>query len=153
MLLLAAHVTPRLESVNDARDFSSFCHDAALLWEFLSGVQLSTSCSHDSEMSCHVISTHLIASHLASIAACKVVEPLVSRQWFVRMQPLAEPALAAVKEGRLKIVPQRFEKVRHACALQLCVTEARVEATLRCSIKSVAGHSMVPGECEWATTG
>ncbi|MCL2545266.1 MAG: class I tRNA ligase family protein, partial [Clostridia bacterium] len=38
------------------------------------------------------------------------VEPLVSRQWFVKMKPLAEPAIAAVREGRTRIVPERFEK-------------------------------------------
>ncbi|CAI5948456.1 unnamed protein product, partial [Closterium sp. NIES-65] len=41
----------------------------------------------------------------------EVVEPLVSRQWFVRMQPLAEPALEAARTGELKIIPERFEKV------------------------------------------
>lgn len=40
-----------------------------------------------------------------------LVEPLVSKQWFVKMKPLAEPAIAAVKSGKIKIVPQRFEKV------------------------------------------
>ena len=38
------------------------------------------------------------------------VEPLVSRQWFVKMKPLAEPAIAAVREGRTKFVPERFDK-------------------------------------------
>lgn len=38
------------------------------------------------------------------------VEPLVSRQWFVHMQPLAAPAIAAVREGRTRIVPERFDK-------------------------------------------
>jgi len=38
------------------------------------------------------------------------VEPLVSRQWFVKMKPLAEPAIAAVREGRTRFVPERFEK-------------------------------------------
>jgi valyl-tRNA synthetase len=41
----------------------------------------------------------------------EVIEPLLSEQWFLRMQPLAEPALAAVREGRIRIVPERFEKV------------------------------------------
>lgn len=41
----------------------------------------------------------------------EVVEPLVSEQWFVKMTPLAEPALAAVADGRIKIVPERFEKI------------------------------------------
>ncbi|MBI2162202.1 MAG: valine--tRNA ligase [Candidatus Rokubacteria bacterium] len=38
---------------------------------------------------------------------CKtVVEPLVSKQWFVRMKPLAEPAIKAVRDGRIRIVPR-----------------------------------------------
>lgn len=41
----------------------------------------------------------------------EVIEPLVSAQWFVKMKPLAEPALKAVDDGKLKIVPARFEKV------------------------------------------
>jgi len=40
-----------------------------------------------------------------------VVEPLVSKQWFVRMKPLAEPAIEAVRSGRVKFVPERFAKV------------------------------------------
>ncbi len=38
------------------------------------------------------------------------VEPLVSTQWFVKMQPLAEPAIAAVREGKTRFVPERFSK-------------------------------------------
>ncbi|NJM07480.1 valine--tRNA ligase, partial [Candidatus Gracilibacteria bacterium] len=41
----------------------------------------------------------------------EVIEPLLSEQWFVKMQPLAELALRAVREGRTRIVPERFEKV------------------------------------------
>jgi valyl-tRNA synthetase len=40
-----------------------------------------------------------------------VVEPRVSKQWFVKMKPLAEPAIDIVKSGELEFVPQRFEKV------------------------------------------
>ncbi|MFQ5343224.1 MAG: valine--tRNA ligase, partial [Anaerolineae bacterium] len=40
-----------------------------------------------------------------------LVEPLVSTQWFVKIKPLAEPALEAVRDGRIRIIPQRFEKV------------------------------------------
>ena len=39
------------------------------------------------------------------------VEPKVSKQWFVKMKPLAEPAIKAVKDGETKFVPQRFEKI------------------------------------------
>jgi valyl-tRNA synthetase len=42
---------------------------------------------------------------------CKtVVEPLVSKQWFVQVKPLAEPALKAVRDGRIKIVPRGWVK-------------------------------------------
>ncbi|MFW5955130.1 MAG: valine--tRNA ligase [Rhodothermales bacterium] len=37
-----------------------------------------------------------------------VIEPLISRQWFVRMKPLAEPALDAVRKGRIKFYPDRW---------------------------------------------
>jgi valyl-tRNA synthetase len=41
----------------------------------------------------------------------EIVEPMVSTQWFVKIQPLAETALAAVRDGRIHIIPERFEKV------------------------------------------
>jgi valyl-tRNA synthetase len=41
----------------------------------------------------------------------EIVEPMLSTQWFVRMQPLADKAVAAVRDGRIRIVPERFEKV------------------------------------------
>ena len=39
------------------------------------------------------------------------IEPRLSKQWFVSMKPLAQPAIDAVKDGRTKFVPERFEKV------------------------------------------
>lgn len=41
----------------------------------------------------------------------EVVEPMISTQWFLKIQPLADKALDAVRDGRIKIVPERFEKV------------------------------------------
>ena len=41
----------------------------------------------------------------------EIVEPIISTQWFVKIEPLAQAALAAVKDGRIEIVPERFEKV------------------------------------------
>jgi valyl-tRNA synthetase len=40
----------------------------------------------------------------------EIVEPMISEQWFVKIEPLAKAALEAVKDGRIKIVPERFEK-------------------------------------------
>lgn len=39
------------------------------------------------------------------------VEPRVSKQWFVRMKPLAGPAIDAVKNGDIRFIPRRFEKI------------------------------------------
>jgi valyl-tRNA synthetase len=56
-----------------------------------------------------------IEPHVHSPGRCQrcqtMVEPLVSEQWFVRIKPLAEPAIEAVKDGRIKIIPERFTKV------------------------------------------
>lgn len=38
------------------------------------------------------------------------IEPMVSKQWFVRMEPLAGPAIEAVEKGEIKFVPERFTK-------------------------------------------
>ena len=50
-----------------------------------------------------------------SIGHCQrcatVVEPLVSKQWFIKIQPIAQPALDAVKDGQIRIVPDRFSRV------------------------------------------
>jgi len=40
----------------------------------------------------------------------EIIEPMISEQWFVQIEPLAKAALEAVKDGRIKIVPERFEK-------------------------------------------
>ncbi len=43
---------------------------------------------------------------------CKtVIEPMVTKQWFVKMQPLAKPAVDAVKNGDCRFIPKRFEKI------------------------------------------
>ncbi len=39
-----------------------------------------------------------------------VVEPMISTQWFVRMKPLAEPAIAAVESGQTRIIPEHWTK-------------------------------------------
>jgi valyl-tRNA synthetase len=53
--------------------------------------------------------------HTLSIGLCSrcgtVIEPLLSLQWWVRMEPLATPAVAAVREGRIKLVPERFDQI------------------------------------------
>lgn len=50
-----------------------------------------------------------------NVGACyrcgTIVEPRVSKQWFVKMKPLAEPAIKEVREGKVKFVPDRFDKI------------------------------------------
>lgn len=56
-----------------------------------------------------------IEPHLHAVGHCyrchTVVEPYLSEQWFVKMESLAEPAIQAVKEGRVEFVPKRWENV------------------------------------------
>ena len=56
-----------------------------------------------------------VKEHVHNVGACyrcsTVVEPRVSWQWFVKMEPLAAPAIEVVKEGSTKIIPERFEKI------------------------------------------
>jgi len=41
----------------------------------------------------------------------EIIEPMMSTQWYVKIKPLAEKAYRAVEDGRIKIIPERFEKV------------------------------------------
>jgi valyl-tRNA synthetase len=41
----------------------------------------------------------------------EIVEPMISTQWFIRIQPLADAALEAVRSGKIKFVPEHFTKV------------------------------------------
>jgi valyl-tRNA synthetase len=52
---------------------------------------------------------HMVVGHCQRCDT--VVEPRLSTQWFINVKPLAERALASVREGRTRIVPDRFEKV------------------------------------------
>ena len=56
-----------------------------------------------------------IEPHTHAVGTCErchtVVEPRISTQWFVKTKPLAEPALQAVRDGRIRIVPERFVKI------------------------------------------
>ena len=55
-----------------------------------------------------------IEPHTHNVGHCyrchSTVEPIVSKQWFVKMEPLAKPAINAVMKNRVKFVPDRFSK-------------------------------------------
>lgn len=56
-----------------------------------------------------------IEKHTHAVGHCyrcsTVVEPRLSPQWFVKMEPLAQPAIEAVRTGKIKFVPERWNKV------------------------------------------
>ncbi len=56
-----------------------------------------------------------IEDYPLSVGTCQrcktVVEPLLSTQWFLKMQTLAEPAIRAVEDGRIRIVPENYKKI------------------------------------------
>lgn len=56
-----------------------------------------------------------IEDHKHNVGTCyrcgTTVEPRVSLQWFVKMEPLAKPAIEAVKEGKTRMIPERFTKI------------------------------------------
>lgn len=55
-----------------------------------------------------------IDDHQHAVGHCQrcntIIEPMVSKQWFVKMKPLAEPAIKKVLDGEIKFVPERFTK-------------------------------------------
>ena len=56
-----------------------------------------------------------VEPHHHAIGHCQrchtIVEPRISTQWFVRIQPLAQPAIEVVRDGRIRIVPDRFARI------------------------------------------
>ena len=56
-----------------------------------------------------------IEDHVHNVGSCYrcgcTVEPMTSKQWFVKMKPLAKPAIEVVKDKEIEIIPSRFEKI------------------------------------------
>lgn len=56
-----------------------------------------------------------IQDHSHNVGTCyrcsSTVEPMVSKQWFVKMEPLAKPAIDCVKNGEVRFIPERFDKI------------------------------------------
>ncbi|MGI6161529.1 MAG: valine--tRNA ligase [Christensenellales bacterium] len=59
-----------------------------------------------------LIKTEDIKHNVGECYRCgTTVETIISKQWFVSMKPLADPAMAVVRDGTVKFVPERFEKI------------------------------------------
>ena len=65
----------------------------------------------DLEEGGYLVKVEPMKHNVGSCYRCSTtVEPRISKQWFVKMQPLAEPAIDVVKKGEIKLIPGRFEK-------------------------------------------
>ena len=65
----------------------------------------------DLEEGGYLVSIEDLAHDVGTCYRCgTTIEPMISLQWFVRMEPLAKPAVEAVRDGRIKFVPERFDK-------------------------------------------
>jgi len=55
-----------------------------------------------------------VEDHAHNVGTCyrcgTTVEPMVSKQWFVKMEPLAKPAIDVVRDGQIKLIPERMNK-------------------------------------------
>ena len=53
--------------------------------------------------------------HQHAVGHCQrcntIIEPLISKQWFVKMKPLAKPAMEKVIDGQIRFIPERFTKI------------------------------------------
>ena len=56
-----------------------------------------------------------IEKHMHNVGTCyrcgTTIEPTISEQWFVKMEPLAKPAIKVIEDGDIKFVPERFSKI------------------------------------------
>ena len=60
----------------------------------------------------YLVKVEDIKHNVGSCYRCSTaVEPRVSKQWFVKMSPLAKPAIDRVKDGEVRFIPERFEKI------------------------------------------
>ena len=60
----------------------------------------------------YLVKVEPIKHNVGSCYRCgTVVEPRVSKQWFVKMEPLAKPAIDVVREGKIRLIPERMEKI------------------------------------------
>ncbi|MCL2486856.1 MAG: valine--tRNA ligase, partial [Oscillospiraceae bacterium] len=81
-------------------------------YQGLSREEARTAVAADLEAGGFLVKIQPYQHNVGSCYRCHtIVEPRVSTQWFVKMKPLAEPAIEAVKQGATRFVPDRFSKI------------------------------------------
>ena len=98
--------------------------------------------------------------HEHNVGKCQrcntTIEPLLSEQWFVKMEPLAKEAIAAVKDGRIKFIPERWEKnylgwmenIRDWCISRQLWWGHRIPAYYCEECNHITVSKSNPGKCE-----
>ncbi|MEA5049416.1 MAG: valine--tRNA ligase [Eubacteriales bacterium] len=101
------HGLPTLRVYTD----SGIINDLGGKYEGMDRFECRKAIVKDLEESGNLIKIEPYSHNVGTCYRCHTtIEPIVSKQWFVSMKQLAEPAIAAVKNGDIKFVPERFEK-------------------------------------------
>ena len=86
-------------------------HEAGERYEGLDRYECRRKLVEDLEDGGYLVKTEAYEHSVGQCYRCQtVIEPIISRQWFVRTRELAGPAIEAVEEGRIRIIPESWEK-------------------------------------------
>lgn len=101
----------KLESIN-VLDEKAVVNDNGGAYEGMKALEARKQIVKDLEEQGLLIKVEPIKHNVGTCSRCgTVIEPRVSTQWFVKMEPLAKPAIEVVKDGRINMIPKRTEKV------------------------------------------
>ena len=77
----------------------------------MSTIEARKAILHDLEEGGYIKEIEPLKHEVGTCYRCHTsIEPMVSKQWFVRMEPLAKPAIESVEKGEIKFIPERFTK-------------------------------------------
>jgi valyl-tRNA synthetase len=114
------HKLPFIKVIGEDAKMTALAGDYAGLDRFQARKRIIAALENTGEL----VQTEKYTLNLAKCDRCRtIIEPLVSMQWFMTMKPLAEQAMAAVRDGRIRFVPtdrepiffQWMEKIRDWC--------------------------------------
>ncbi|MBP5303530.1 MAG: valine--tRNA ligase [Clostridia bacterium] len=101
----------QLEVITITTD-DGYMNDLAGKYEGLSILEARKAIMADLEEQGYVVKVEPMKHNVGNCYRCHTtIEPRVSLQWFVKMEELAKPAIEAVKTGKTKFVPERFDKI------------------------------------------
>ena len=102
------HNLPQLNVI----DFNAKMTDAAGKYAGLDRYQCREQLVKDLETAGFLVKVEPYRNAVGQCYRCDtIIEPLISKQWFVKMKPLADPAIQAVVDGSISFVPERFTKI------------------------------------------